>query len=215
MTRDQLQAWVDWANEHDVVLIYDIAYQAYITTPDAARSIYECKGAKECAIEIASFSKTAGFTGVRLGYTIIPKALVRQEHSLNAMWTRMLPIKMNGVSYVSQKAGAAIYQAGVHQEVKAQVDYYQTNAHQMARAFQDAGILFYGGIDSPYLWLKTPVGMSSWECFDRLLEECHLALTPGTGYGPLGEGYMRISAFAKTVEMEEATKRLVAFYQRH
>lgn len=214
MTKDQLQEWVDYAIEHESVIIFDGAYEAFIQDDHIPHSIYECEGAKQCAIEMRSFSKTAGFTGMRIGYTVIPKELVIEGQSLNAMWTRRQPTKFNGTSYIIQRAALATFEPEVKKELKDNIVYYQRNAQHMVDAFNDARIEHYGGVNAPYIWLKTPRDLSSWEYFDELLQESQVVITPGSGYGANGEGFMRLTAFGTFEDTIEATQRIVETYYK-
>lgn len=200
LTRAQLKKWVDYALENGALILYDAAYEAYITEEDVPHSIYEVEGSKRCAVEFRSYSKTAGFTGLRCGYTVVPKELEGEdEHgnrvNLNKLWNRRQTTKFNGASYVIQRGAAAIYTDEGRQQVREGVDYYMENAHIMREAMQALGIEAFGGINSPYVWLKTPGGMSSWEFFDALLHRTGVVGTPGVGFGPSGEGYFRLTAF--------------------
>jgi LL-diaminopimelate aminotransferase len=212
-TREQLKSWVDYANANQAVILFDAAYEAFITTPGIPHSIYEIEGAKSCAIEFRSFSKTAGFTGVRCGLVIVPEELMGttatgEKYSLNKLWNRRTTTKFNGASYPVQKAAAAVYSDAGWPQVKATIDYYMDNARIIREGLQAAGITCYGGVDSPYIWLKTPAGLSSWDFFDKLLHECHVVGTPGSGFGPSGEGYFRLSAFGDKDKVREAVKRI-------
>ncbi len=212
ITRDQLQKWVDYANEKKAVIIYDAAYEAYISEADVPHSIYECDGAKKCAIELRSFSKNAGFTGVRLGFTVIPKALTIDGVSLNAMWARRHGTKYNGAPYIVQRAGEAVYSEAGRAQLKEQVAYYMNNAKVIKEGLAQAGYSVSGGVNAPYIWLKTTGGMNSWEFFDYLLNEASVVGTPGSGFGPSGEGYFRLTAFGTyedTVEAIERMKKLI------
>ena len=195
ITKSQLQEWVDYANKVGAVIIYDGAYEAYISEDDVAHSIYECEGAKTCAIELKSFSKNAGFTGVRLGYAVVPKDLKCKEVSLNAMWARRHGTKFNGAPYIVQRAGEATYSPEGKAQLKEQVAYYMKNASTIKKGLQDAGYTVFGGVNAPYIWLKTPDNMTSWEFFDYLLDNANVVGTPGSGFGPSGEGYFRLTAF--------------------
>jgi LL-diaminopimelate aminotransferase len=208
LTRDQLKVWVDYANEHDAVILFDAAYEAFITEPDVPHSIYEIPGAKTCAIEFHSFSKTAGFTGNRCAYTVVPKALTRQGQSLNAMWNRRHTTKFNGVPYVVQRGAEAIYSAAGKQQVRDTIAFYQENARVIREGLQAAGLEVYGGVNSPYVWFKTPT--DSWSFFDRLLKEANVVTTPGAGFGPSGEGYIRVTAFGEADATKEAVARIIA-----
>ncbi|MDY5539949.1 MAG: LL-diaminopimelate aminotransferase, partial [Lachnospiraceae bacterium] len=192
--KDELQKWVDYANEHGSVIIFDAAYEAYITEDGIPHSIYECEGAKTCAIELRSFSKKAGFTGVRLGFSVIPKELKCGDASLNAMWTRRQGSKYNGTPYIVQRAGEAVYSPEGKVQIDAQIARYMQNAHTILNGLKDAGFTAYGGVNSPYVWMKTPKGMSSWEFFDYLLNNAGVVGTPGAGFGPSGEGFFRLTA---------------------
>ena len=212
-TKEQLKTWVDYANAHQAIILFDAAYEAFITTPGIPHSIYEIDGAKTCAIEFRSFSKTAGFTGVRCGLVVVPEELTGttasgEEYSLNKLWNRRTTTKFNGASYPVQKAAAAVYSDAGWPQVKATIDYYMDNARIIREGLQAAGITCYGGTDSPYIWLQTPAGLSSWDFFDKLLQECHVVGTPGSGFGPAGEGYFRLSAFGDKDKVREAVKRI-------
>ncbi|MDE6890002.1 MAG: LL-diaminopimelate aminotransferase [Eubacterium sp.] len=204
----KLQEWVDYANAKGAVIIYDAAYEAYITQEDVAHSIYECKDADSCAIEIRSFSKNAGFTGVRLGFTVVPKALKCGGVSLNAMWARRHGTKYNGAPYMIQRAGEAVYSKEGKAQLKEQVGYYMKNASVIKEGLTKAGYEVYGGVNAPYIWLKTPGNMSSWEFFDYLLEQANVVGTPGSGFGPSGEGYFRLTAFGSYESTVEALGRI-------
>ena len=208
ITKSQLQEWVDYANKTGAVIIFDAAYEAYITETDVPHSIYECEGAKTCAIEMRSFSKNAGFTGTRLGYTVVPKELVRDDVSLNTLWLKHQEIKFNGVSYMVQKAGAAVYTPEGMAQTKEQVAYYMKNARTIRDGLADMGYTVSGGVNSPYVWLKTPGTMTSWEFFDYLLEKANVVGTPGSGFGPCGEGYFRLTGFGKYEDTLEALARI-------
>lgn len=208
LTKDQLQEWVDYANKVGAVIIYDAAYEAYISEENVAHSIYECSGAKSCAIEIRSFSKNAGFTGVRLGFTVVPKDLTCEGVSLHDMWARRHGTKFNGAPYIIQRAGEAVYSAEGRAQVKAQVGYYMKNAQVIYSGLKEAGYEVYGGVNAPYIWLKTPKHMSSWDFFDYLLERAHVVGTPGSGFGPSGEGYFRLTAFGSHENSVRALERI-------
>lgn len=203
-----LQAWVDYANQNGSVIIYDAAYEAYITEEGVPHSIYECRGAKTCAIELRSFSKKAGFTGTRLGFSVIPKELVCGSASLNAMWSRRQGSKYNGTPYIIQRAGEAVYSPEGAKQVKEQIDRYMFNAKTIRDGLIDAGFTAYGGVNSPYIWMKTPNGMKSWEFFDYLLEKAGIVGTPGAGFGPSGEGYFRLTAFGTYENSLKALDRI-------
>ncbi len=195
LTKAQLKEWVDYANRVGAVIIYDGAYEAYISQEDVAHSIYECDGAKTCAIELKSFSKNAGFTGVRLGYAVVPKELKCGGVSLRDMWARRHGTKFNGAPYIVQRAGEAVYSPEGKAQLKEQVAYYMKNATAIKQGLIDSGYTVFGGVNAPYIWLKTPKGMTSWDFFDYLLERGGVVGTPGSGFGPSGEGYFRLTAF--------------------
>jgi LL-diaminopimelate aminotransferase len=208
-----LQTWVDYARENQAVILFDGAYEAYITEEQIPRSIYEIQGAKECAIEFRSFSKTAGFTGTRCAYTVVPKGLMANTTSgesvtLNKLWNRRHTTKFNGVSYPVQVAAAAVYSDEGKTQVRALIDYYMQNARIIRQTLSAAGFTVYGGKNAPYIWMKTADGMTSWEFFDLLLAEAHVVGTPGSGFGPSGEGYFRLSAFGSRQKTEEAVQRI-------
>ena len=209
LTKSQLQEWVDYANRVGAVIIYDAAYEAYISESDVAHSIYECEGARTCAIELRSFSKNAGFTGVRLGFTVVPKDLKCNGVSLNAMWARRHGTKFNGAPYIVQRAGEAVYSAAGKAQLREQVAYYMNNAKTIKEGLA-ARYEVYGGVNAPYIWLKTPAGMTSWEFFDYLLEKANVVGTPGSGFGPSGEGYFRLTAFGNHENTVEAVRRVVS-----
>ncbi|MBQ8489854.1 MAG: LL-diaminopimelate aminotransferase [Pseudobutyrivibrio sp.] len=208
LTKSQLQQWVDYANKNGCLIIFDAAYEAYISEADVPHSIYECTGARTCAIEIHSFSKNAGFTGVRLGYTVVPKDLVFDGASLHGMWARRHGTKFNGAPYIIQRAGEAVYSAEGQAQIKEQVGYYMNNAKTIYTGLKDAGFEVYGGVNAPYIWLKTPDNMTSWEFFDYLLEKVQIVGTPGAGFGPSGEGYFRLTAFGSTENTARAIERI-------
>ena len=211
ITKSELQRWVDYANKTGAIIIYDAAYEAYIAQEDVPHTIYECEGAKTCAIELRSFSKNAGFTGTRLGFTVIPKELKRQGVSLHSLWARRHGTKFNGAPYIIQRAGEAVYTELGQQQTKEQVAYYMRNAKTIAEGLKSAGYNVSGGVNAPYIWLETPNHMSSWDFFDYLLEEVNIVGTPGSGFGPSGEGYFRLTAFGtyeNTLEAIERIKRL-------
>ena len=210
LTKEQLQQWVDYANKNGAVIIYDAAYEAYITEENVVHTIYECEGAKACAIELRSFSKNAGFTGVRLGFTVVPKELKCGEVSLNAMWARRHGTKFNGAPYIVQRAGEAVYSEAGKVQLKEQVAYYMNNAKTIKAGLKDAGYEVYGGVNAPYIWLKTPNNMTSWEFFDYLLENANVVGTPGSGFGPSGEGYFRLTAFGNYENTVKALDRIKA-----
>lgn len=209
-TRAQLEAWVHYANKNDSIILYDSAYEAFITEPDIPRSIFEIEGAKTCAIEFRSFSKTAGFTGTRCAYTVVPKELQRGGASLNAMWNRRQCTKFNGVPYVTQRGAEAVYSTEGKAQVKENLAYYQKNAKVIFNGLKSAGLTVSGGVNSPYIWCKTPGGLGSWEFFDKLLYQANVVTTPGAGFGPSGEGYIRLTAFGGAEATEEAVARIKA-----
>lgn len=208
-TRAQLEQWVRFANENGSVILFDAAYEAFIEDESLPRSIYEIEGARTCAIEICSLSKTAGFTGTRLGYTVIPRELVRCGMSLNGMWVRNRTTKTNGVSYILQKGGAAVFTDEGQRQIRENIQYYKENARLLTQALDEIGIWYCGGKNSPYLWLQCPDGRGSWEFFDYLLEEIQVIGTPGEGFGACGRGYFRFSTFGSREDTEEAARRLV------
>ena len=208
-SRAQLQAWVDFANRHGSVILFDAAYEAFIEEPDLPHSIFELEGARTCAIEICSLSKTAGFTGTRLGYTVIPKELQRSGMNLNAMWVRNRTTKTNGVSYIIQKGGAAVFTPEGQKQIHDNIRIYKNNARVLMEALDELGIWYTGGKNAPYLWIKCPNGMGSWEFFDYLLREIQVVGTPGEGFGACGEGYFRFSTFGSPEDTKEAARRLV------
>ena len=210
ITRPALQEWVDHALKTGSVIIYDAAYEAYISEDGIPHSIYECKGARGCAIEIHSFSKNAGFTGLRLGYTVIPKDLKLAGDSLHAMWARRHSTKYNGAPYIIQRAGEAVYSAEGKSQTQEQVRYYMRNAHCIADGLKEAGFSLTGGVNAPYIWLKTPDGLTSWEFFDLLLREKQVVGTPGSGFGRCGEGFFRLTAFGDYETTKEAVARIIS-----
>ena len=208
MKKSELQKWVDAANASKSVIIYDAAYEAYIREDDVPHSIYECGGAKTCAIELRSFSKTAGFTGLRLGYAVVPKDLIMDSFSLHDMWARRHGTKYNGAPYIVQRAGEAVYSAQGQEEVKGLVNYYMQNCDTILNGLKDTNLKLFGGINAPYIWLKTPDNMTGWDFFDFLLEKANVVGTPGEGFGPGGNGYFRLTAFGKHENTVEAIKRI-------
>ncbi len=210
-SRSSLQKWVDYANGAGSVILFDAAYEAFIEDPELPRSIYETEGARTCAIEICSLSKTAGFTGTRLGYTVIPKELVRSGMCLNSMWVRNRTTKTNGVSYIIQKGGAAVFTPEGQEQIRNGIKVYKNNAKTMMKALDESGIRYFGGRNAPYIWMKCPGGMGSWEFFDRLLHEAQVIGTPGEGFGKCGEGYFRLSSFGSPEETAIAAERMVRF----
>lgn len=213
LTRAQLKVWVNYALEHGSLILFDSAYEAFIREDDVPHSIYEIEGAKKCAVEFRSFSKTAGFTGVRCGYTVVPHTVMGRDEDgkevgLNHLWNRRQCTKFNGASYVSQRGAEAVYTPLGQQQIKAAVDYYLNNAKVMLEGLAKAGLEVFGGKNAPYVWIKCPDGMTSWEFFDMLLEKCNVAGTPGSGFGPAGEGYFRLTAFNTLENTIEAVKRI-------
>lgn len=208
LNADQLKAWVDYANENGSIIMFDAAYERFITEDAIPHSIYEVEGAKTCAIEFRSFSKTAGFTGARCGYTVVPKDLVRDGQSLNAMWNRRQTTKFNGASYVIQRGAAAIYSEEGTRQIEETLDYYRANAKVIKEGLESAGFTVFGAVNSPYIWCQTPEGMGSWEFFDKLLTEANIITTPGAGFGPSGEGYIRLTAFGDAEATKEAMERI-------
>jgi LL-diaminopimelate aminotransferase len=214
-TRAALKRWVDWARAHEATILYDAAYEAYIVDEDVPHSIYEIEGAREVAIECRSLSKNAGFTGMRLAYTVVPKeaqgrTAAGRAHSLNALWTRRVNMKSNGPPYVIQKAAAAVYSPDGVKQVRALIDFYMANARVIRGGLGAAGFTVYGGRNAPYIWFRTPPGMPSWDFFDSLLAEAQVVGAPGSGFGPSGEGYFRLTAFGSREQTEEAVERIRA-----
>ena len=205
LTREQLRKWVDYALRNDAIIFYDAAYEAFIQSQDVPHSIYKIEGARECAVEFHSYSKTAGFTGIRCGYTVVPKTL---PANLNAMWSRRQCTKFNGTSYLSQRAAEAIYTPQGKQQVSATISYYMQNARIMRQALTQLGFTVYGGTDAPYLWVSTPRNMTSWDFFDWMLRNANVVCTPGAGFGPSGEGYVRLTAFGTHENTEKAIRRI-------
>ena len=210
ITKDQLQEWVDYANKVGAVIIYDAAYEAYISEENVPHTIYECDGAKTCAIELRSFSKNAGFTGTRLGFTVIPKELKSNGVMLNSLWARRHGTKFNGAPYIIQRAGEAVYSEAGKAQTKQQVAYYMNNAKTIIECLKSAGYTVSGGVNAPYVWLETPDGMSSWDFFDYLLTKANIVGTPGSGFGPSGEGYFRLTAFGTYENTLKAIDRIKA-----
>lgn len=213
MRRDQLKQWVDYALENGSLILFDAAYEAFIKDNEVPRSIYEIEGARECAIEFRSFSKNAGFTGLRCSYTVVPKSLKvtisgGNDVSLNALWNRRQSTKFNGTPYIVQRAAEAVYSSQGRLEIEEMVSYYMHNAETIRKGLAEKGWTLFGGENSPYVWLKCPEGMDSWNFFDRLLEECHVVGTPGVGFGSKGEGYFRLTAFNSHEKTEEAVSRI-------
>ena len=209
-SREQLAAWVDYAKKNDAVILYDAAYECFIRDDETPHSIFEIEGAKECAIEVCSFSKTAGFTGTRCGYTVVPMALVSGGTPLNHLWLRRQTTKFNGVPYIVQRGAAAVFTEEGQMQVREAVDYYRENAKIMVDGMKKMGIWFTGGVNSPYIWMKCPGGRTSWEFFDYLLENAGVVGTPGSGFGRNGEGYFRLTAFGDQAETREAMERMIA-----
>jgi LL-diaminopimelate aminotransferase len=217
LSKEQLKAWVDYAIEHRSLILFDAAYEAFISEPGIPRSIYEVEGARRVAIEFRSFSKTAGFTGLRCAYAIVPKELtttssIGEEISLNALWRRHQATKFNGTAYIIQRGAAAVYSPEGQRQVHAVIDYYMQNARIIKNSLESAGLTVHGGINAPYLWVKTPGELSSWEFFDRLLNEAQIVGTPGSGFGAAGEGFFRFTAFGKREETIEAVERLKGLF---
>jgi LL-diaminopimelate aminotransferase len=211
-TTEQLKKWVDYAREHKAVILFDAAYEAFISQPDIPHSIYEIDGAKEVAVEFRSFSKTAGFTGVRCAFTVVPKQLKVQAKDgravdINSLWNRRQCTKFNGVSYITQVGAAAIYSEEGKRQTREIIDIYMANANLIRESLTKLGYQVYGGVNAPYIWMKTPNGLSSWDFFDRLLTKANVIGTPGAGFGPSGEGYFRLTAFAGPADVKEAMKR--------
>lgn len=209
-TRAQLKEWVDWANREDAILLYDAAYECFIRDPNLARSIFEVEGARSCAIEFCSFSKIAGFTGTRCGYTVLPGGLARDGMELAPMWLRRQTTKYNGTPYIVQRAAAAVFTEEGMAAIQQNLDYYRQNAAVLGAALTEAGVTYYGGENSPYLWLKCPGGMGSWEFFDWLLAHAQVVGTPGEGFGECGKGWFRLTAFGDAAETREAAARIAA-----
>ena len=208
ITKAQLQEWVDYANKIGAVIIYDAAYEAYISEDDVAHSIYECEGARTCAIELRSFSKNAGFTGTRLGFTVVPKDLKAGDVALHSLWARRHGTKYNGAPYIIQRAGEAVYSEEGKKQTQAQVAYYMNNAKVIMDGLKNAGFSVSGGVNAPYVWLETPKDMTSWEFFDYLLNNANIVGTPGSGFGPSGEGYFRLTAFGTHENTLKAIERI-------
>ena len=207
-TREQLAQWVAYARKNDAILLFDAAYECFVTDPALPRSIFEIEGAKECAIEFCSFSKIAGFTGTRCGYTVVPMAIEREGMSPNKMWLRRQTTKFNGVPYIVQRGAAAVFTEDGMAEIQHNLDYYRANAKVIAGALDECGVWYCGGKNSPYIWMKCPGGMTSWEFFDYLLEKTGVVGTPGSGFGPCGEGYFRLTAFGNAEKTKIAAELL-------
>ncbi|MBQ9584311.1 MAG: LL-diaminopimelate aminotransferase [Bacteroidales bacterium] len=217
ISKDELRKWVNYALRNDALIFYDAAYEAYIQDPDIPHSIYEIRGARKCAIEFRSYSKTAGFTGLRCGYTIVPEEVTAatldgERIALNPLWLRRQSTKFNGTSYLSQRAAEAIYTPEGKEQVRATIDYYMQNAAMMLSRFRTLGYEVYGGENAPYIWMKTPHGEPSWKVFNDLLNRAHVVCTPGAGFGPSGEGYVRFTAFGSHSQTEEALKRIERWF---
>ncbi|MBB3109079.1 LL-diaminopimelate aminotransferase [Paenibacillus phyllosphaerae] len=213
LSKEQLKVWVDYAKANDCIILYDSAYEAFIQEEGVPRSIYEIEGAKEVAIEFRSFSKTAGFTGVRCAYTVVPRELKGKDENgnivlINDMWNRRHTTKFNGVSYVTQRGAAAIYSEEGKEQIKSLIDYYMTNASIIREGLASIGLEVFGGVNAPYIWLKTPNGLDSWAFFDKLLSEAHIVGTPGVGFGQSGQGYFRLTAFGSRENTEKAVERI-------
>jgi LL-diaminopimelate aminotransferase len=213
LTKEQLTQWVDYARENNSIILFDAAYEAYIQEDSIPHSIYEIDGAREVAIEFRSFSKNAGFTGTRCAYTVVPKELTGFDsednpHSINSLWYRRQTTKFNGVSYPIQAAASAVYTPTGQEEIRESVDYYMKNASLIRDSLEDLGLKIFGGVNSPYIWIKTPEGMDSWQFFDLLLDEAHIVGTPGVGFGPSGEGYLRLTAFNTLENTKKAMERI-------
>jgi LL-diaminopimelate aminotransferase len=212
-SREELTRWVNYAREHGSILLFDVAYEAYISDPAVPHSIYEIPGARECAIEFRSFSKNGGFTGVRCAFTVVPKTLLAEtaqgeKRPLHALWARRMSTKFNGVSYPVQRAAEALYSAEGREQVRALITHYMGNAAILSEAARSAGLDVYGGKNAPYIWVRTPANLSSWDAFDRFLHDLNIVITPGSGFGSAGEGFFRISAFNSRANAEEAARRI-------
>ena len=207
-TKEQLETWVSWAKKNNAIILFDSAYEAFITDENLPRSIFEIKDSKTCAIEFCSFSKTAGFTGTRCGWTIVPNELTRENMTLNKMWLRRQTTKFNGVPYIIQRGAEAVFSESGQKEIKENIEYYQKNARLIAQTLKKHNIWFTGGIHSPYIWLKCPNNLTSWEFFDLLLEKAQVVGTPGSGFGKNGEGFFRLTSFATNEATEEAMNRI-------
>lgn len=205
---EQLKTWVDYALSREAIILFDAAYEVFVQDSTLPQSIYEIEGARQCAIEFCSLSKTAGFTGTRCGYTVVPNELQYEGVRLHDLWLRRQTTKFNGVPYIIQKGAAAIFTPKGQVQIKENIDYYKENARIITRTLRELGISFTGGDNSPYIWMKCPLGMSSWECFDHLLDKAHIVGTPGVGFGKNGEGYFRLTAFGERENIEDAMVRL-------
>lgn len=213
-TREKLKKWVDYANKKDAVILYDAAYEIFIEEDDVPHSIYEIEGADTCAIEVCSFSKTAGFTGTRVGYTIVPSKLERMDVNLNALWSRNRETRTNGISYILQKGASAVFTPEGQEQIHESISVYKKNAKVIMDALDKCGFWYVGGKNSPYVWMKCPNGMGSWEFFDYLLNELQIVGTPGVGFGSCGEGFLRLSAFGDPEDTKEAAKRIVEHFTK-
>ncbi|MCI9566594.1 MAG: LL-diaminopimelate aminotransferase [Lawsonibacter sp.] len=213
MDKDQLKVWVDYANAHGSVILYDSAYECFITSEGVPHTIFEIEGARTCAIEFRSFSKTAGFTGNRCAYTVVPMELERGGVKLNGLWNRRQCTKFNGVPYVVQRGAAAVYSPEGRAQIMANIDYYRANAQVIREGLTAAGMTCFGGVDAPYIWLKTPDGVGSWEFFDQVLDRANVATTPGAGFGPSGEGYVRLTAFGGAEDTKIAVERVAWMFR--
>ncbi len=213
-TREKLKKWVDYANKKDAVILYDAAYEIFIEEDDVPHSIYEIEGADTCAIEVCSFSKTAGFTGTRVGYTIVPSKLERMDVNLNALWSRNRETRTNGISYILQKGASAVFTPEGQEQIHESISVYKKNAKVIMDALDKCGFWYVGGKNSPYVWMKCPNGMGSWEFFDYLLNELQIVGTPGVGFGSCGEGFLRLSAFGDPEDTKEAAKRIVGNFTK-
>lgn len=213
LSRARLKEWVDWCKQNDAILMFDSAYEAFISSEDTVHSIYEIEGAREVAIEFRSFSKTAGFTGTRCAYTIVPKEVTArtkdgERKQLNPMWNRRQCTKFNGVPYIIQRAAEAVYTEDGYKQTRENIAYYKENARIIREGLESIGLTVFGGVDAPYIWLKAPAGMTSWDLFDLLLEKVHIVSTPGSGFGPSGEGYLRLTAFGSRENTLRAIERI-------
>lgn len=213
-TREKLKKWVDYANEKDAVILYDAAYEIFIEEDDVPHSIYEIEGADTCAVEVCSFSKTAGFTGTRVGYTIVPSKLERMGVNLNALWSRNRETRTNGISYILQKGASAVFTPEGQKQIYESISVYKKNAKVIMDALDKCGFWYVGGKNSPYVWMKCPNSMGSWEFFDYLLNELQIVGTPGVGFGSCGEGFLRLSAFGDPYDTKEAAKRIVEHFAK-
>ena len=213
LTKDQLKVWVDYANAHGAVILYDSAYECFITSDNVPHTIFEVEGARTCAIEFRSFSKTAGFTGNRCAYTVVPMELERGGAKLNSLWNRRQCTKFNGVPYVVQRGAAAVYTPEGRAQIMANIDYYRANARVIREGLTAAGLTCFGGTDAPYIWLKTPDGVGSWDFFDQVLDRANVATTPGAGFGPSGEGYIRLTAFGDAGATKTAVERVANMFK--